>query len=139
MDGIENITRRDTISPIIQFFPSEETIIRNSGHVDLEYCLLDENLINAWYFFGEGVVKKMFYDDSMYLDDGPEQLVYAFKPTGDLGFKLKNDTYELTIEAEDLFFNRAQKKLHITVNVPPPNIFIHLPLIDSPYTDDDPE
>ncbi|MCK5136187.1 MAG: T9SS type A sorting domain-containing protein [Bacteroidales bacterium] len=136
MDGIKNITRRDTILPLIQFFPAEEMIIYNSGHVDLEYSIQDENLKNAWYCIGEDPIRNVIYDDSMYLDVGHDRLVYAFQPAGILKLKLKNGSYVFTMEAEDLFSNSSQRQLMISVDDPPPQITIHSPILDSVYNGD---
>jgi len=135
MDGIKNITRRDTASPLIDIIPTEDIIISNSGRVELEYNIHDENLKNAWYCIGEDPIRNVIYDDSMYLDVGNDRLVYAFQPEGILELKLKNGLYELMIEAEDLFYNSSQKKLSISVNDPPPEITIQSPIMDSIYDD----
>ena len=138
MDGIRNITRRDTISPLIEIIPHGDILNSNSGFIDLEYSLVDENLKNAWYSFVEEPVRQMIYDDSMYLDVENDKLVNVYQKSGSIQLMLRNGSYDLIVAAEDLFFNYTQERLRINVMDPFPRITIHSPVMDSTYVENYP-
>ncbi len=138
MDGIRNITKRDTISPLIGIIPPGDILNSNSGFIDLEYSLVDENLKNAWYYLDEEPVMHIIYDDSMYLDVENDKLVNVYEESGSIQLMLRNGSYDLIIEAEDLFSNYTQERLQINVMDPSPRITIHSPVMDSTYVENYP-
>jgi len=138
LDGIRNITRRDTITPIIEIDPSGDVIASRSGSVQLEYSILDDNLKQAWYRLDDSK-KNSIYKDSMYLDNLTGELIYAYENSGSINLTLKNGSHNIIVGAEDHFYNRSLRRLNISVDDPPPQIFVYSPVMDSVYVDDYPE
>lgn len=134
LDDINNITKRDSISPLVDLSESGNSITLTNGLFELDYSLSDPNLWKASYCIESPKETGVIFRDSLIMNASSNGLIPGYNASGTIDLLLRNGNYKFSFEAADHFQNKTTIEFQVEVNDPPPNITIFSPTEGSMHT-----
>ncbi len=133
-DDINNITRRDSIAPLVELSENGNSISLTNGFFELDYTISDPNLWKASYCIESPKETEIIFRDSLIMNASNNGLIPGYNTSGTIDLLLKNGVYQFSFEAVDHFQNKTTLEFQVEINDPPPLISIFSPAKDSTYT-----